>query len=79
MKTPITVNVTSYNRRNVPRRASRSGGRACWARSAARVYATGTLLPAPGPQREAQIEHAARVPSTGLDRGFSAARGACAT
>lgn len=34
-------------------------------------YATGTLLPAPGPSAEAQIEHAARVPSTRLaDHGL---------
>ena len=30
-------------------------------------YATGTLLPPPGPGAEAQIEHAARVPSARLD------------
>lgn len=30
-------------------------------------YATGTLLPPPGPRAEAQIEQAARVPSTRLD------------
>lgn len=33
-------------------------------------YATGTLLPPPGPSAEAEIEHAARVPATGLDHGF---------
>jgi len=33
-------------------------------------YATGTLLPAPGPQAEAAIEHAARVPSARIADGL---------
>jgi outer membrane protein len=65
------VDVTTTEQSLASAQSARLSGQLNYANAIIQLrYATGTLLPPPSPQREAQIEHAARVPGAELDRGL---------
>ena len=66
------VDVTTTEQSLASAQSERLSGQLNYANAIAQLrYATGTLLPPPGPRAEAEIEHAARVPGTGLpDHGL---------
>lgn len=67
------VDVTTTEQSLASAQSARLSGQLNYANAIVQLrYATGTLLPPPGeaPRDDAQIEHAARVPSTGLDHGL---------
>lgn len=65
------VDVTTTEQSLASAQSQRLSAKLNYANAIAQLrYATGTLLPAPGPQAEAEIEHAARVPSARLADGL---------
>jgi outer membrane protein TolC len=65
------VDVTTTEQSLASAQSQRLSAKLNYANAIAQLrYATGTLLPAPGPRAEAEIEHAARVPSPRLADGL---------